>query len=55
MAAIRSCKHQGFAYVKGKNVHIICDFDGEMHEKEYCKKCKYYSPRTKQKGKKNDL
>lgn len=48
MAQRRNCKHQGFAYAKNgyKDIHIICDYDGECHKKEYCKKCEYYVPRT---------
>ena len=48
MARIKNCKHQGFAYAKDgyKNVHIICDYDGEIHKKEYCLKCEIYESRT---------
>lgn len=47
MALRRNCKHQGFAYARygHKNVRIICDLDGEVHDKEYCKKCDMYAPR----------
>jgi hypothetical protein len=47
MAQRKNCKHQGFAYAKSgyKNVHIICDLDGETHKKEYCRKCENYAPR----------
>lgn len=53
MAARKNCKHQGFTYAKNryKNVHIICDLDGETHKKEYCRKCKNYDPRKPQNGK----
>ena len=49
MAQIKNCKHQGFAYAKKgyKNIHIICDLDGETHKKEYCRKCDFYVPRTR--------
>lgn len=48
MAQIKNCKHQGFAYAKNgyKNIRIICDLTGKIHDKEYCKKCEYYEPRT---------
>lgn len=44
MAAKKRCKHQGFAYtLGGKTVRIICDFDGEVHDKTYChKECETY-------------
>ena len=50
MANYRKCKHQGFAYAKNgyKNVNIICDYDGEIHKKEYCRSCKNYVPRKKE-------
>ena len=53
MAQMKNCKHQGFAYAKSgyKNVHIICDRDGETHKKEYCRKCENYAPRKPQNGK----
>ena len=43
---MRNCIHQGFAYAKDgyKKVIICCDWDGEVHKKEYCSKCKYYTP-----------
>lgn len=45
----RNCKHQGFAYAKNgyKDVHIICDLDGECHKKEECKTCPNYQAREK--------
>lgn len=48
MANVKNCKHQGFTYTKNghKNIHFICDLDGEIHEKDYCRKCDYYEPRT---------
>ena len=48
MSARKNCKHQGFAYAKNgyKNIRIICDLTGEIHDKKYCEKCKYYEPRT---------
>lgn len=48
MAARRNCKHQGFTYKKDgyKNIRIVCDYDGKIKDKEYCKKCEYYVPRT---------
>jgi hypothetical protein len=50
MAKHRNCKHQGFAYSKDgyKNVHIICDYDGLEHKKEYCISCENYVPRKKE-------
>ena len=49
MALRRNCKHQGFAYARDgyKNVRIICELDGEVHNKEYCKKCDMYAPRKR--------
>ena len=49
MAARRNCIHQGLAYAKDgyKNIRIICDLDGEIHQKEYCEKCEYYVPHVK--------
>lgn len=51
MAARRNCKYQGFAIAKNgyKNIRIICDWTGKIHDKEYCKKCEYYEPRKLQK------
>lgn len=51
MAARKNCKHQGFAYAKNgyKNIRIICDLTGEIHDKKYCEKCEYYEPRTSKK------
>ena len=48
MAARKNCKHQGFAFAKNgyKNIRIVCDLTGEIHDKKYCKKCEYYEPRT---------
>ena len=48
MPQFKNCKHQGFAYAKNgyKNIHIICDLDGETHKKEYCRRCEFYEPRT---------
>lgn len=48
MSARKNCKHQGFAYAKNgyKNIRIICDYTGEIHDKKYCEKCEYYEPRT---------
>lgn len=49
MAARRNCIHQGFAYAKDgyKNIRIICDWDGKIRPKEYCKKCENYVPHVK--------
>lgn len=48
---MKNCKHLGFSYVKDgyKDIHIICDLDGNIHKKEYCKKCDNYVPRTSKK------
>lgn len=47
--AQKNCKHQGFAFAKSgyKDVHIICDYTGEIHKKAYCRDCIYYEPREK--------
>ena len=47
MAARRNCKHQGFAYATegNKKIKIVCDFEGKIHPKEYCRKCDQYIPR----------
>ena len=51
MAQRRNCIHQGFAYTKNgyKNIKIVCDYDGKIHPKEYCKQCKNYIPRPNEK------
>lgn len=57
MPARKNCKHQGFAYAQNgyKNIRIICDLTGEIHDKKYCKKCEYYEPpRTPQKKERED-
>ena len=48
MAYFKNCKHQGFSYAKSghKDIRIICDLDGECHNKEDCRKCEFYQPRT---------
>ena len=55
MAARRNCKHQVFAIAKNgyKNIRIICDLTGRIHDKEYCKKCEYYEPHKTQKEEQN--
>jgi len=52
MANKKNCKHQGFTYAKDgyKNVHIICDLDGENRSREYCTECTNYVPRKTEKG-----
>jgi hypothetical protein len=52
MAQRRNCIHQGFAYSKDgyKDIHIICDWDGECHKKDDCRKCENYVARPKEKG-----
>ena len=49
MSARRNCIHQGFAYAKNgyKDIHIVCDWDGECHSKKYCEKCENYVPHTR--------
>lgn len=44
MAAFKRCKHQGFTYAKDgyKDIHVVCDLNGEIHKKEYCRTCSQY-------------
>ena len=43
----RNCKHQGFAERKNKKILIICDWDGNSHDKKDCLKCENYVPKEK--------
>ena len=54
MAARRNCIHQGFTWAKDghKNIRICCDYDGKFHNKDFCRKCKNYVPRTPLKAEK---
>lgn len=41
----RNCKYQGFAVMKAKRTIIVCEWDGENHNKKDCEKCDNYIPR----------
>lgn len=47
----RNCKHQGFAIKKNKDILIVCEWDGNNHNKKDCLKCENYSPREKERVK----
>lgn len=51
MAPRRNCKHQGFTYTKNGKIRIVCDYYGEIFDKEHCRKCGQYDPRKTKEGK----
>ena len=51
----RNCKYQGFTIRKAKTTIIVCEWDGENHNKKDCKKCDNYIPREKENYKNDKL